>query len=438
MLVQVAIRNTVKNWRHSLSALLSLSASFISLVMFDGYMYDVDKVFAETFRYKQMLGDLIIENPQIHSEKGVTDPWVYWIPPEQQASVDEFIQKQPAAIHSFTKSLSIQGMATSGKQAYIFLGRGYETTQGAKMREAKWQWDTIVGVPLNIAKDPMSAVIGFGLAQKIGCKLPEKFPFLVASGSYPHVDRPFECDSKDLQLSTTTPEGQLNAVDLNVVGVIDGGYKDLDDRFLHTSLEAAQTLMNTQSVSYYSIQLADPSKVASFINDFDKEVVSKHPELEILRWQDHKVGESYRKTMEFLSIFRNFIIIVILVVSTLSVVNTLVKIVKERTKEIGTLRSIGFKKIEIIKMFIYESICLAFIGSSIGCILSIIFSFIVNTVGVTYKAGMLTHPILFRIHAVPVSYLTAWVLLVVVSLIASYLSTLSILRGKIVENLNHT
>lgn len=438
MLGQVALRNTIKNWRHSLSALLSLSASFISLVMFDGYMYDVDKVFADTFRYKQMLGDVIVENPKIHSEIGITEPWTFWLTPEQQKPVDEFLQQQSAKIHSSVRSLNFQGMASTGKRSYIFIGRGYDTEQGAKMREATWQWDAAIGVPLYVALNPMSTSIGFGLAKKIGCTIPETYPFLISAGNYPHEERTLDCISKDLQLSTTTPEGQLNAVDLNVTGTIDGGYKDIDDRFLHTSLEAAQTLMNTQSITYYSIQLNDKSDIEQFIEDFNSSVGSKYSDLQIFKWQEHTVGEPYRKTMEFLKIFRNFIIIVILVVSTLSVVNTLVKIVKERTKEIGTLRSIGFKKIEIIKMFIYESIYLAFIGSAIGCILALIFTFLINSIGVTYKAGMLTHPILFRIHAVPVSYLSAWILLIVVSLLASYISTVSILRGKIVENLNHT
>jgi hypothetical protein len=34
-IAKIAWRNTLKNWRHSVSALLSLAASFVSLVVFD-------------------------------------------------------------------------------------------------------------------------------------------------------------------------------------------------------------------------------------------------------------------------------------------------------------------------------------------------------------------------------------------------------------------
>ncbi len=75
MIFKIAIRNSIKNWRHSLSALLSLSASFVSLVIFDGYIDDVKKMYLENYSHRQMLGDLIIENKNYNSELGKIDPW---------------------------------------------------------------------------------------------------------------------------------------------------------------------------------------------------------------------------------------------------------------------------------------------------------------------------------------------------------------------------
>ena len=47
-------RNVKKNWRHSLSALLSLSASFVSLVLFDGYIDDLKLMYEDSFRHRSM------------------------------------------------------------------------------------------------------------------------------------------------------------------------------------------------------------------------------------------------------------------------------------------------------------------------------------------------------------------------------------------------
>lgn len=444
MLNHIAFRNTLKNWRHSLSALLSLSASFISLVIFDGYIHDLDRVFTEAFRQKQMLGDVFIENMDIFSKDGISEPWKFWITPDEQKKIDEYISTNSSSLQHVQKNLNFQGMASSGQQSFIFLGRGYNLIEGQKMRGDRWDWNSALGIPLDRSANPFSMLSGIGLAKKLGCQIPEAWPFLISEGFFPHNEESplpslnLICRNSQIQLSTSTAEGQLNAIDVELVGVTDGGYKDIDDRFLHTSLEAAQTLMNTQSITYYSVLFKKDSTVDAYITKFNETMSTINSKIKMTRWQIHPAGEPYRKTMEFLGIFKNFIIIVILIVSTLSVVNTMVKIVKERTREIGTLRSLGYRRLDILKLFIYESFYLAIIGSVIGTISSWILNIFINLLKIKYKAGMLSNPVLFKIEFVPKTYLLAFGLLVFISFVASLFSTLSILKGRVVENLQST
>ncbi len=437
MLARIAVKNTLKNWRHSLSALLSLGASFVSLVLFDGYMANVDTVFYNQFRHQQMLGDVMIENKNLFSKEGVSEPEKFWLSKEEQDAIQKFADRHKEQVHSSARTLDFQGMLTNGQQSQIFLGRGYDIKQGAEMRGPDFEWNATYGLPLHKVTDPYTAGTGKGLSERLGCTFKYNKNFTNQIGGFLPEDRPFECPTRDLQVSATTVDGQLNAVDLTIVGTIDGGYKDLDDRVLHTSLEASQTLMGTDRISYTAIELKPHASVSDFMAAFDQEVVPQFPNLHIIRWEKHRFGEIYTTTMDFLSIFRNFIIIVILVVSTMSVVNTLVKIVKERTREIGTLRSIGFRSREVAIMFLYESILLAMIGSFFGLILSVLLTAGLNSMQIMYKAGMLANAIPFHIDFVPKGYLTAWILLVVVSVLASYFSTLSILKSKIVDNLIH-
>ncbi len=449
-IAKIAWRNTLKNWRHSLSALLSLAASFVSLVVFDGYMKDIDHVFSDAFRHKQMLGDLMIQDMRTFSKDGVTEPWKYWLTESDQEKIQNFLDQNKQLISHVNRSLNFQGMAANGKQSFIFLGRGYDSQPGAQMRGPQWAWNTPLGIPLDQSTEENTGVVGFGFAKKMGCQIPEAFPFMISEGFYPAIERPLICPNYELQLSNLTPEGQLNAIDLKIVGIIDGGYKDIDDRFLHSDLKSAQLLMNTSSISYVSLQVKSDSSKALLIDKFASfsksnnlgngrsQTNSDENPIQMRRWQDHPAGEPYTKTMDFLDIFRNFIIVVILVVSTLSVVNTMVKIVKERTREIGTLRSIGFRRSDVLKLFLVESFYLAQIGSLLGAIASALLSMTINFIGIEYKAGMLSNPIYFQIHFVPNSYLYAWLLLVVVSFIASLVSTFSILRGKVIENLAAT
>jgi putative ABC transport system permease protein len=131
------------------------------------------------------------------------------------------------------------------------------------------------------------------------------------------------------------------------------------------------------------------------------------------------------------------VVIVILIISVLSVINTLIKIIKERSREIGTLRSIGFKATQVVRMFIYETILLSLLGTAIGCASAFVLTIFLDSLQIRYKAGLLSEPVLFRINFSLEGYLNAFCILVAVSLIACLYSIRQELDKKIIENFSH-
>lgn len=69
-----------------------------------------------------------------------------------------------------------------------------------------------------------------------------------------------------------------------------------------------------------------------------------------------------------------------LIVAGVSILNIMLMSVTERIKEIGVLRSIGTKRQEIRRMFLYEALILGLIGSGIGGVLSILGGYAVSLV----------------------------------------------------------
>ena len=51
--------------------------------------------------------------------------------------------------------------------------------------------------------------------------------------------------------------------------------------------------------------------------------------------------------------------------------NTMYAAVAYRTREVGTLRALGFSRIRIVAAFIVESVALALVGGVIGCVLAL-------------------------------------------------------------------
>jgi putative ABC transport system permease protein len=66
-----------------------------------------------------------------------------------------------------------------------------------------------------------------------------------------------------------------------------------------------------------------------------------------------------------------FVAIVMAVGAGFAATNTMYAAVARRTREIGTLRALGFSRFSILRSFIFESVCLALIGGLIGCVLAL-------------------------------------------------------------------
>ncbi len=432
-LLLIAFRNVHSHWRQSLAVLLSISASFFAFAIFEGYMKNLIEQYDVGYRQRSMLGDLLVENKSLQKEEGKGDPWIFLITNEQQKAIIDFTERHKDLIYERVRFLRFQGLIQNGKTSSIFLGSGYDLQEGNLVRGADWSWNAAYGIPLHQAKNSTAIALGQGLGKIMGCNPIQKVRLMNKKARYEPTLRPYECQQENVQLSMTTESGALNAQSLQVVGMIDGGYQDIDRRYVMTSIENAQRLANTDKISFVSFLLHNKTTRELVKNLFIEEVVKTNPDLMIIPWQEHTTGELYRQTMELMKVFRTFVVIVILAISSMSVFNTMVKTVKERTREIGTLQSLGYRKNQIFLLFALESFFLALLGNCIGAIFTICSLNFVNQVGIFYKAGLLSEPVPFLILFSSRSFLLASIMLTIVAVIATYIACRGSLKKKIVE-----
>ncbi len=279
--------------------------------------------------------------------------------------------------------------------------------------------------------------MGQSLGFLLGCAAVKKDTTMVQNYGYVPENRPFTCQRNSIQLTATTVTGQLNAVDLNVVGLIDGGYKDIDEKWMKISIENAQMLLNTDKIRFLSVLLKDENKMDQFVDQFNAFSKAEGLPLHAIKWYDHQIADLYKQIKSLLGIFQAFIVTVILTIASLSVLNTVVKSVKERTKEIGTLRSIGFTGRQVGFIFSMEALYLSMMGVFVGAVVAVATTFAVNQAGILYRAGLLSEPIVFRIGYDFNAYLLCTVLLGILSVLASHLAAKSTVRAPVAQNLTH-
>ncbi len=434
--LRIAWRNATLNWRHSLMAIISVAAGFVSLSIFQNYMLDVEHMYIDTYEHRFMYGQLIVEKRGAQQNLGADSPGLE-LDERDQAWVGKYLAEQGSSVLKSARFLQIFGMIGNGFANTIFSGYGYDVQNGAEIRKPGWEWNTLAGKPLHLSTDPSGVVMGVSLASILGCEPEQRSHYLNGKGGYEAIERPFKCRRPDFQLSVATESGQANALSATPVGIIDAAYKDLDTKYIAMSLEMAQTLLATKKLSYVTVLLSNDVSPLLFAQKMKKAATDAGIELDVTRWQDHPAGDLYVRTMNLLTIFRNFVVAVILMIAGLSVLSTMIKIVTERTREIGTLRSIGYSRSQVLTLFTVEAFLLSMIGMSVGLATALISSWVINLLGLTYKAGMLTEPVPFRVAFSASIYLGSAVFLVIIATFAAAMPAYRATGRKVSELLTH-
>jgi putative ABC transport system permease protein len=116
-----------------------------------------------------------------------------------------------------------------------------------------------------------------------------------------------------------------------------------------------------------TVKLVDPSAFDSF-----QAAVGNDPRLDLKpsRERDYYEGQS-ETTGTLIRIFAIFVTAILSIGAVFGAVNTMYAAVAYRTREIGTLRALGFSRLRIVTAFLAESVALALLGGVVGCIIAL-------------------------------------------------------------------
>lgn len=129
----------------------------------------------------------------------------------------------------------------------------------------------------------------------------------------------------------------------------------------------AEPLRRTGGSNSLVVRLKDPSTLEAF-----DRWIRDDPEMQLQAIQEEKYytdqAGGLSNTLLFLVRFVSFIMAIGAVFGAM---NTMYAIVAARTREIGTLRALGFSRRSILFSFVVESVLLALAGGALGCLLAL-------------------------------------------------------------------
>jgi ABC-type antimicrobial peptide transport system permease subunit len=164
---------------------------------------------------------------------------------------------------------------------------------------------------------------------------------------------------------------RLFDVSFRVVGIYETGVP-FEDGGGVVSLRDAQNLFGQpRKVSFFGIHLENPNRADAVIDAIE----TRFPEVSISKASkfsedvaDLKYIESSTWGIAFLA----------LVVGGAGMMNTMVMSVFERTREIGVLRALGWRKRRILSMILRESVILSMLGGLVGVVLGVGMTLLLN------------------------------------------------------------
>ena len=232
-----------------------------------------------------------------------------------------------------------------------------------------------------VAPGQQEVVMGTDLLEKINCRVGDKVTILF-----------------------NTAFDSLRGITFRIVGRLESGLKMLNEIVFYLPLDQAQKLLYLDDQTTELLLVTADKKLVPEVLPRVKSLLAEHGDE---RYQ----ALSYRETsdliplMDLSAVIYNFIYIFLLSLSCIVVVNTMIMIVKDRTKEIGMMSALGLESKDILQLFVLEGAIMGVIGSLAGAVSGYLMNSYLARVGFDYGEALsgISSDLIFNTMIYPVS-----------------------------------
>ncbi len=328
MSLLLALRNLRRQFRRSLTALLSIGFGVTALLVATGFNAAMFEEFREA-TIRSQFGHLQVTRPGFQ-ERGRSDPWAYLLPAD--------VTLDPALLPSgstISPRLLLNGLVSFGERTLPFMSEGIDPARDMlDDRSLRIELGRRLG-----PADHRHVVLGEGLARQLEVEPGESVVLLV-----------------------NTPTGQLGAAEAEVAGVFSSFSQEFDDAALLLPLSLARELAQVEGAHAWLVFLQDTSATASALGPVRNALPAD--EFDVQPW--YTLAEFYARAsalfQQQLDLVKGIVVFIIL----LGIGNTMMMSVLERTGEIGTVMALGNTRASVLRGFLLEGALLGLLGAVLG------------------------------------------------------------------------
>jgi len=345
-LIRLGFRNLLRNRIRTAITLAVVTFGVCGLILSGGFIRDIFVQLGEALIHSQS-GHAQIGREALFSF-GSRSPERYLL--EKPEALRSYLTEQPE-VKSVMARITFTGLLNNGKTDYPVIVDGVE----ADRENGLGTFLHLVSGRMLTDKDQYGAVIGEGVANALRLKAGDQATLLV-----------------------NTIDGAMNTLDVEIVGVFQSFSKDFDARAMRIALPDAQSLLVTDGIGKYVLELHRTEQTTALV----ERVRANLPAGDVVIRDWEQLNDFYGKAVELYQQQFGFLKATILLMVCLSVINTVNMSLAERSWEFGTMRALGNRNRTVIGLILTESFVLGLAGALIGTLFGLLLAAIISGIGI--------------------------------------------------------
>lgn len=341
----VSWRNVIRQGRRSLASAAAVVFGTVALILAAGFIQWMFWAMRQGTIYSGLGHIQVMRGGFL--EHGTADPFRYLLP--ENTGKFTVVEGTPHVV-SVAPRIKFTGLISHGEATSSFLGQGLDP---AREVGAKKGIVIDAGEPLSNA-DPQGIVLGRGLATSLGVNVGDMVVLLV-----------------------NRRDGTINGAEARVRGIFSTMNRANDDVALRVPLALASTILQVHGAQLWVVYLDKTSNTRAVVRFLRGRL---GPGFHVVPWYD--AADFYNKTVKLFSRQVLVMKVIIALVVILSISNTMMMAVIERTEEIATSMALGLRRARILGRFLGEGILIGLIGGVIGVVLGYVLAAGISEVGI--------------------------------------------------------
>lgn len=341
-----ALRNVFRQRVRSAATLAAISLGVAGLILASGFVQDIFIQLGEAIIHSQS-GHLQVAR-QGYREGRTRAPESYLI--ERPDELKAKLAAEPG-VQRVLARLGFSGVLNNGKRDLGIVGEGVEPAAEAALGS---YLQYIEGRALADG-DSDGIVLGQGAARSLGLKAGDR-----------------------VNLVMSLPQGAVNTLDFEVIGVFQSFSKDFDARAVRIPLAAARQLMDTDAAHVMVVLLERTEDTDGVLAALRGKLAAQG--YEVASWRE--LSDFYDKTLQLYERQFGVLRLIILLMVLLSVANSVNMTLFERTREFGTMLALGDPPRRVFRLIMTESLLLGLFGAALGMALGCAAALIVSAIGI--------------------------------------------------------